>query len=277
MRQQLLRNRLLVISSSALLLFFFSHCNRGPYAAANKQYKAAAKKYAKELQESPANQTMATASPWVGTVNFNMRKPNIVVLHHTAQGSCDTTLRTFTMVRTQVSAHYVICREGIVHHMLNDYFRAWHGGVGRWGNINDVNSSSIGIEIDNNGFEPFSEAQLGSLLQLLDTLKRKYNIPAANFIGHADIAPTRKNDPSILFPWKRLSEAGYGLWWADTTNTSVPVGFNTLDALRIIGYDVRDSSAVFTTFRRKYMGVEAKGSLSEPERKVLYTLYRKFL
>ncbi|GAB4093930.1 N-acetylmuramoyl-L-alanine amidase [Flaviaesturariibacter terrae] len=259
------------------LLLVFVYCNRGPYSATNKQYRGTAKKYAKELQASPAGQTMATAQPWVGTINFNLRKPNIVVLHHTAQGSCDTTLHTFTTERTQVSAHYVVCREGIVHHMLNDYFRAWHAGAGRWGNIQDVNSSSIGIEIDNNGTEPFSEAQIVATLQLLDTLKRKYNIPAANFIGHADVAPTRKNDPSVLFPWKRFADAGYGLWWSDTTGVQLPAGFNTLDALRIIGYDVRDSSAVFTTFRRKYLGREEKGSLSEPEKKVLYTLYRKFL
>jgi N-acetylmuramoyl-L-alanine amidase len=262
---------------SALSVLVFSHCNRGPYAATNKAYRQGVKKYAKELQENPAGQTMATATPWVGTVNFNMRKPNMVVLHHTAQGGCDTTLRTFTLVRTQVSAHYVVCREGLVHHMLNDYMRAWHAGAGRWGNITDMNSSSIGIEIDNNGFEPFSEAQLAATLQLLDTLKRKYNIPAANFIGHADVAPTRKNDPSILFPWKRFADAGFGLWWSDTTGVQVPPNFNHLDAFRIIGYDLRDTSAVFATFRRKYLQSEQKGALSEPERKVLYTLYRKFL
>ncbi|RYZ20432.1 MAG: N-acetylmuramoyl-L-alanine amidase [Chitinophagaceae bacterium] len=258
-------------------LLAFTQCNRGPYAATNKKYKQQAKSYAETLKASPAGQTMATATPWVGAINFNMRKPNIVVLHHTAQGSCDTTLRTFTLERTQVSAHYVVCREGIVHHMLNDYLRAWHAGIGRWGNVTDVNSASIGIEIDNNGFEPFTEAQLNATLQLLDTLKRKYNIPVANFIGHADVAPTRKNDPSILFPWKRFADAGYGLWWGDTARAQVPPGFNHLDAFRIIGYDLRDTSAVFATFRRKYLQSDAKGPLSDGEKKVLYTLYRKML
>jgi N-acetylmuramoyl-L-alanine amidase len=269
--------RLYIPLLSAFSVVIFSHCNRGPYAATNKSYKQTAKKYAKELQASPAQQTMANANPWVGTVNFNLRKPNIVVLHHTAQGSCDTTLRTFTLERTQVSAHYVVCREGIVHHMLNDYLRAWHAGAGRWAGVTDVNSSSIGIEIDNNGFEPFSEAQIAATLQLLDTLKRKYNIPVANFIGHADVAPTRKNDPSVLFPWKRFADAGYGLWWSDTTGVQVPANFNHLDALRIIGYDLRDTSAVFATFRRKFLQTESRGALTEPEKKVLYTLYRKTL
>lgn len=268
------------VYSSLLLLCLLvglAHCHHGPWYATNRQYRDSARRLARELERNPAEQTMATASPWVGTINFNLRKPNLVVLHHTAQGGCDTTLRTFTLQRTQVSAHYVVCREGIVHHMLNDYLRAWHAGAGRWGNIQDVNSSSIGIEIDNNGTEPFSEAQIVATLQLLDTLKKKYNIPAANFIGHADVAPTRKNDPSVLFPWKRFADAGFGLWWSDTAGVQLPAGFNSLDALRIVGYDVRDSSAVFTTFRRKYLGNEQKGSLSEPEKKVLYTLYRKFL
>src|SRR6185369_16770796 len=122
------------------------------------------------------------ADNWVGTTNFSMRRPNFVVIHHTAQNSCDSTLRTFTLTRTQVSAHYVICRDGTVHHMLNDLLRAHHAGVSKWGNNVDLNSSSIGIEIDNNGFEPFSDAQINSLMELLGRLKRTYNIPTANFM-----------------------------------------------------------------------------------------------
>jgi N-acetylmuramoyl-L-alanine amidase len=255
----------------------YCSCNRGPYYATNKQYKKQVKSYAKELMRNPANQTMATASPWVGTVNFNMRKPNFVVIHHTAQNSCGQTLKTFTTVKSQVSAHYVICKDGTVNHMLNDYLRAWHGGVGRWGNVNDVNSSSIGIEIDNNGFEEFTEPQLTSLLSLLDTLKHKYNIPAANFIGHADIAPTRKNDPNVHFPWKRFADNGFGIWWTDTTGVQVPPYFNAVEALKIIGYDVRDSSATFQAFRRKYLQQEGSTILNDEDRKVLFTLYRRFL
>src|SRR5450756_3250197 len=89
------------------------------------------------------------------------------IIHHTEQNSCEQTLQTFTLPRTQVSAHYVICKDGTIHHMLNDYLRAWHAGNSRWGNLTDVNSSSIGIEIDNNGFEPFAEAQINSLVTLL--------------------------------------------------------------------------------------------------------------
>ncbi|HET7899487.1 MAG TPA: N-acetylmuramoyl-L-alanine amidase, partial [Flavisolibacter sp.] len=184
--------------------------------------------------------------------------------------------KTFTLPRTQVSAHYVICKDGTVHHMLNDYLRAWHGGVAKWGNVTDVNSSSIGIEIDNNGFDVFSEAQISSLLLLLQNLKKAYGIPAANFIGHADIAPTRKNDPNVNFPWKRLADSGFGLWWSDTTNVNVPKDFNALQALRIVGYDIRDSAAAIQTFKRKYLQQEGSTTLNVNDKKVLYTLYRKY-
>ena len=69
---------------------------------------------------------------FAGTINFNLRKPNFVIIHHTAQDSCSQTLRTFTLTRTSVSAHYVICKDGTLHHMLNDYLRAWHGGISKW-------------------------------------------------------------------------------------------------------------------------------------------------
>lgn len=176
-----------------------------------------------------------------------------------------------------MSAHYVICKNGTIHHMLNDYLRAWQAGISKWGNNTDINSSSVGIEIDNNGFEPFTDQQLNSLLVLLATLKKAYNIPTANFIGHADIAPTRKNDPNVNFPWKRFADSGFGIWWSDTTNVQVPADFNSIQALRIVGYDVRDSVAVIKTFKRKYEQIEDKSSaLNDADKKILYTLYRKF-
>jgi N-acetylmuramoyl-L-alanine amidase len=61
------------------------------------------------------------------TVNFNL-KPNFIIIHHTAQDSIQQTIRTFTLARTQVSAHYIIADNGNVVQMLNDYLGAWHAG-----------------------------------------------------------------------------------------------------------------------------------------------------
>ena len=246
-------------------------CAYHPYRTTNKSYRKQVKALARTLAAQPQHfDSLPAPSFWVGTTNFNLRKPNFVVIHHTAQASCDQTLSTFTLPRTQVSAHYVICKDGTVHHMLNDYLRAWHAGAGKWGSVSDINSSSIGIELANNGFEIFPEQQLSSLIKLLDTLKRKYTIPTPNFIGHADIAPTRKNDPNIYFPWKRLSEKGFGIWYGDTT-ILVPESFTTVYGLKMLGYDVKDSVAAIISFKRKFMQ-DTIGIMNTSDRKVLYTL-----
>ena len=212
---------------------------------------------------------------WAGTTNFGLRRPNFVVIHHTAQNSCDQTLKTFTTKRTGVSAHYVICRDGTVHHMLNDLLRAHHAGVGKWGNDSDINSSSIGIEIDNNGDEPFTEQQINSLLLLLERIKTAYHIPDANFIGHADIAPGRKVDPSRYFPWQLLAEKGYGLWY-DTMNVKVTPGFNALQAMRIIGYNTKDSIAAIQSFKIHFVPNDTLNVITNTDKKILCDLVRKY-
>lgn len=250
-------------------------CSHNPYAATNKSYKKQSKDFAATLKQYPLEDSFNTAPYFAGTTNFNLRKPNFVIIHHTAQNSCDETLKTFTLTRRQVSAHYVICKDGTIHHMLNDYMRAWHAGIGKWGNDADINSSSIGIELDNNGFEIFSNAQMKSLLVLLESLKKKYNIPTANFIGHADIAPTRKNDPNIFFSWKELASKGFGYWYDDTSNIIIPKTFNHLQALRIIGYNIKDTTAAIVAFKRHWVQ-DTTRTLSETDEKILYSVEKKF-
>jgi N-acetylmuramoyl-L-alanine amidase len=258
------------------LCFLCSACAKGKYSATNKEYKKQVKAFSKTIRQYPVSDSFTTSPEWVGTTNFGMRKPNFVIIHHTAQNSCEQTLQTFTLKRTQVSAHYVICRDGTIQHMLNDYLRAWHAGNSRWGNVTDINSSSIGIELDNNGFESFAEAQINSLLVLLSNLKKAHGIPTANFIGHADIAPTRKNDPNVNFPWKLLAQNGFGLWYDDTARITMPATFNNLDALRIIGYDTRDSSAAIRAFKRHFEQQDSSSAIEDRDKKILYNLAKKY-
>jgi N-acetylmuramoyl-L-alanine amidase len=256
-----------------ILILFVAGCSSNKYAATNKVYKKQARAFAKEIRKYPVD---GTKSSWVGTTNFGLRKPNFVIIHHTAQNSCDETLRTFTLPRTQVSAHYLICKDGTVHHMLNDYLRAWQAGRASWGNDKDINSSSIGIELDNNGFEPFPAAQINSLLTVLDTLKSKYYIPTENFIGHADIAPSRKKDPNVNFPWQLLSQRGFGLWYDDTSMVVVPQNFNDLQALRIIGYNIKDTSAAIVAFKRHFETQDSSATFTDGDKKILYDLMQKY-
>jgi N-acetylmuramoyl-L-alanine amidase len=256
---------------------FVWSCSQSKYIATNKIYKKQVNEYAKLLREYPVKDSagLSYAADWVGTTNLSMRRPNFVIIHHTAQNSCEQTLQTFTLPRTQVSAHYVICKDGAVHHMLNDLLRAHHAGVSKWGNTTDLNSSSIGIELDNNGFESFSDAQMNSLLLLLDRLKKAYSIPASNFIGHGDIAPTRKNDPNWRFPWKMLAEKGLGNWYDDAMNLELPANFNHLQALRIIGYDIKDTNAAIIGFKRHWLQDTTNG-LNNEQLKALYQLSKKY-
>lgn len=211
---------------------------------------------------------------WISTVNFNLRKPNFIIIHHTAQDSIQQTIKTFTKVSAQVSSHYVIADDGHVVQMLNDYLRAWHAGTSSWGKNTDINSSSIGIELDNNGSEPFSEAQITSLMALLSKLKKDYNIPVQNIIGHSDIAPSRKKDPSALFPWKTLAENGFGIWKDDVLPLA-PFDFNPDLALQIIGYNTKNLSAAITSFKLHYMPEEANAILDQNTINTIYSIYLK--
>lgn len=271
-----MKNRILILIPVSCLMIILS-CSRHQYASTNKAYKKQSKEFARLLREYPLKDSsgMLFADTWVGTTNFSMRRPNYVIIHHTAQNSCDQTLRTFTLPRTQVSSHYVVCRDGKVYHMLNDLLRAHHAGVGKWGSVTDMNSQSIGIEIDNNGSEPFTEAQMNSLLQLLGRLKKAFNIPQANFIGHSDWAPGRKVDPSRQFSWKTLAENGFGHWY-DTTGVKVPADFNAMQALRIIGYNTRDTGIAIQSYKIHFVPQDTTRIMGESDRKILYDLLKKY-
>jgi N-acetylmuramoyl-L-alanine amidase len=262
-------------------ILLLASCSTNKYAATNKIYKQQAKEYTKAISAAPPigqsiDSLAADSQLWVGSINFGIRKPNFVILHHTAQKSTDQTIRTFTVKgQSQVSAHYVVGRDGKVVQMVNDLLRAHHAGIGRWGNDTDLNSSSIGIEIDNDGFEPYTDAQIRGVIKVLAVLKKRYKIPAANFIGHSDIAPSRKPDPHD-FPWKTLAENGYGLWYDDLLIIP-PVEFDTRLALRIIGYDISNLSAAVVAFKRHFVQTDITPTLTDADKLILFNVYMKYL
>lgn len=260
-----------------LSIFFFEGCSGSKYATTNKVYKKQVKQYARLLREYPVRDSAGLNydPEWVGTTNFTMRKPNYVIIHHTAQNGCDETLKTFTLTRTQVSAHYVVGRDGRVYHMLNDLLRAHHAGVGKWGSVTDMNSCSIGIELDNNGNEPFSPELMSSLVQLLERLKKAYNIPQANFIGHLDWAPGRKVDPSRYFDWAMLAKKGFGYWY-DTASVQVPAGFDPLQGLRMIGYNTAKPAAAIGSYKIHFVPQDTTRVLNQQDRRIIYDLLQKY-
>ena len=205
--------------------------------------------------------------------NFGLRRPNFVILHHTADDTAEDSLRTLTNPKFQVSSHYLIGRDGKLYYLVDELARAWHAGESYWGGTTDLNSASIGIELDNNGREPFAEPMIVTLLALLDDIKRRYKIPAANFLGHGDIIPGRKVDPSRFFPWRRLAERGFGMW-CDPPYAPYAVAANRDDALLLaaLGYDVTRLDATRGAFRRHFLADESTAPLNDNERALLQCL-----
>lgn len=211
---------------------------------------------------------------WVPSPNYGPRQPMLVVIHATEQDSVAASLLTLRTANSggRVSAHYLIGRDGGIYQLVADEHRAWHAGAGRWGTITDVNSASIGIELDNNGVDAFPAPQIASLLRLLDDLCTRLHIPREQVIGHADMAPARKRDPGALFPWVTLAAAGFGRWPAPDAALA-PAGFDAVSALGALGYPLDDIPAAVRAFRRHFRGIERAGDrLDAEDARILYAL-----
>lgn len=135
-----------------------------------------------------------------------------MVIHYTAMPSCAEAEARLCDPEAEVSAHYLISAQGAVTTLVPEELRAWHAGAGQWGECRDVNSRSIGIELDNPGNAPFPQAQMAALEQLLADILNRWQIPPERVIGHSDMAPARKADPGPRFDWRRLALLGLSVW-----------------------------------------------------------------
>ena len=224
--------------------------------------------------------TRNALASWTPSPNVGERRAQLIVLHFTGDDSVEHSLRTLRTPNggNPVSAHYVIGVDGHLYQMVADSMRAWHAGVGRWGTITDLNSASIGIELDNNGSTPFAPAQINSLLRLLTDLTGRLRIPRTQIIGHEDFAPTRKPDPGALFPWKQLADAGFGLW-PQGPLIEPPIGFDPWLALGVVGYPPDNRASVVRAFHDHYRGEQGVGmegdTLDAEDLRILYALTRQ--
>ena len=220
----------------------------------------------------------ALACGWAASPNFETRRPAFVILHHTSNDTVAPALATLTSRDKGVSAHYLVGRNGALIQLVDEKMRAWHAGESHWAGITDMNSASVGIELDNNGAEPFAEAQIVTLLALLADLRDRYKIPSSNVLGHADVAPRRKTDPSHLFPWRRLAAAGFGLW-CEPPMEPAPMGVGSAFLLQAIGFEVADLPASMLAFRRHFLAspdaAPSAADLNEVERSLAYCLAQR--
>ena len=157
---------------------------------------------------------------------------------------------------------------------MDEHQRAWHAGASWWGGHTDINSASSGIELDNNGSEPFADAQIDTLLRLLADIQARHRIPRANFIGHADVAPGRKTDPSAFFPWRRLAAAGFGLW-CESPATPAPPHFDAGLGLVALGYNPAQPEAAIAAFKLHFAPDSPGPGMSESDKALLHCLLQQ--
>lgn len=152
------------------------------------------------------------------SLNYDKRKNkqiSFLILHYTALPSVEDSIKYLCDKKNKVSCHYIISQNGKIYNLVSEKNRAWHAGQSSWLLEKDLNSVSIGIELDfstNNDNNKFSTLLIKSLICLLKYLKQKYKIDKKNILGHSDIAPQRKKDPGERFPWKLLSNKKIGIW-----------------------------------------------------------------
>ena len=208
---------------------------------------------------------------WQPSPNFDERRPNFVIIHDTTNETADRALRTLTDPVRKVSAHYLIGRDGTIYQLVDERARAWHAGQSRWGATTDLNSVSIGIELDNDGEEPYPDTQIAVLLKLLGDLDERYHIPTANYLGHGDIAPRRKVDPGRYFPWSTLAANGFGVW-CDSPLPEAPATLDATLALQAFGYDISNPGAAIGAFKRHFMPDEMTEDWTDADGRMLYCL-----
>ena len=138
----------------------------------------------------------------------------MIIIHYTGMQSERESLKRLTSIKSKVSAHYLVGRNGGILNLVEPRYVAWHAGKSMWKKNENLNKNSIGIELVNKGhkfgYQKFTKIQIKNLIFLCGKLKKKYKIKNQYILGHSDIAPLRKIDPGEKFPWHHLSINGIG-------------------------------------------------------------------
>lgn len=197
--------------------------------------------------------TNSHAPLWHPSPNFGPRRdgltPTLIVLHYTAMDSAEAALDRLCDPGPEVSAHYLIGSDGKLWQLVREEDRAWHAGAGEWHGQTDINSRSIGIELDNRGNHPFSEPQMRVLDSLLPDIMHRWGIPPRGVIGHSDMAPGRKNDPGPRFDWQRLERQTL----AASRGTQAPPDTTLRTLAKSRGYTASaDDDTLLATTRLRY-------------------------
>ena len=227
--------------------------------------------------------------------NFEPRKapPDMIVLHYTGMRTGEEALARLRDPQAKVSSHYVVEEDGRVFRLVPEERRAWHAGASFWKGERDVNTASVGVEIVNPGHEfgyrPFPDAQIAAVIELVADIRTRWMVEDGKIVGHSDIAPDRKEDPGEFFPWKRLAQAGHGLWVELPAAPGAPLGegeegagvFALQAGFTRLGYDCAPSgkfeahtAAVVRAFQRHWRQDKVDGIADGETRARLIGLLR---
>jgi len=193
--------------------------------------------------------------------NFDERGgvvPSILMLHYTGMESAQAALERLTDPKAKVSSHYTVDENGIIYQHVDEQKRAWHAGAGAWGNLTNINSHSIGIEIVNKGhefgYEPFPDKQLASVKSLCLDIMERYHLSADCVLAHSDTAPDRKQDPGELFPWESFAKEGIGIWPNLSVEDTVKAcAIDVHQALYDFGYRADVPQNALIAFQRRFV------------------------
>lgn len=233
--------------------------------------------------------------------NFDARQCAIshIILHYTDMPDCEAALARLCDASAKVSAHYLIRRDGHIFALVDEAERAWHAGVSFWQGETDMNSASIGIELDHDGHKEsemaaFPAPQMAALMSLLKDIVARHALDPRHVLGHSDIAPGRKIDPGEAFDWKALEAAGFGVWPGDIDVPDLPdlIEGSTHDkgdkavaplqkALAAIGYQIAadgvygDTTAkVISAFQRHFRPSQIDGIADAQTQTLVYAICR---
>ena len=174
--------------------------------------------------------------------NYGARRgvtaPDLVILHYTAMPDANAALQRLCSQEHKVSAHYLITCDGFIFQLVSEEKRAWHAGKSFWQGDVDINSRSIGIELDNTGNHPFSVPQMQSLIRLCRDIQQRWSIVPQAVLGHSDVSIGRKTDPGHRFDWQGLARFGIGVWPKKVSSLPQVSEDVFLQAASRIGYNV---------------------------------------
>jgi N-acetylmuramoyl-L-alanine amidase len=146
----------------------------------------------------------------------NNQKPTYLILHYTGMADAQKACDWLCDERSEVSSHYLVDEQGGIVQMVSEDKRAWHAGVSSWHGESDINSVSIGVEIQNRGhgdaYHDFPAAQMQAVADLCLDIITRHTIAPRNVLAHSDVAPGRKVDPGEKFDWSYLARSGVGNW-----------------------------------------------------------------